>query len=139
MEEKRPTGHQQLEIDWNKVDEHLVAGCCGTDIAGLLGVYPDTLYDRCQKEKGTTFTAYSQQKKAKGDSLLKKQQFDKAMGYTEFGDNTLLIWLGKIRMSQKETTEISVNEETRKSFDSMMNQIAEIQKNRHPGEDETDK
>lgn len=130
MDVKRPNCRPLCEIDWNIVDEHLAAGCCGTEIAGLLGVYPDTLYNRCEKEKGTTFSAYLQEKKSSGEALLRKKQFDKAMGFTETGDNTLLIWLGKARLGQKETSEISVSPETAESFNSMMRQIAELQKDR---------
>jgi hypothetical protein len=127
---KRPTGRQPAEIDWKLVDDYLEAGCAGTDIAAQLGVYPDTLYERCQKEKGTTFTAYSQQKKQSGDYLLKKAQFDKAIGRTEHGDNTLLIWLGKVRLDQKETTTIAVSAETEKNYRSLMEDLAEMQASR---------
>ncbi len=124
---KRPTGRPRANIDWDIVDSHLVAGCCGTEIAGLLGVYPDTLYERCEEEKLTTFTAYSQQKKASGEALLRKKQFDKAMGFTETGDNTLLIWLGKARMGQKETSDVNLTPETIQVFDAIMNQFTKMQ------------
>ena len=82
-EVKRPTGRPAAEIDWKIVDEHLQAGCTGTEIAGLLGVYPDTLYNRCEKEKLTTFSAYSQEKKLGGEAILRKIQYDKAIGMLE--------------------------------------------------------
>lgn len=128
---KRPTGRPRAEIDWKIVDDLLMAGCLGTEVAAFIGVYPDTLYNRCEEEKLTTFTAYLQQKKQSGDSLLKKAQFDKAIGNTDKGDNTLLIWLGKVRLEQKETTEHSVAPETLKSFGSVMEQLDEMQKIRH--------
>jgi len=127
---QRPTGRPSAEIEWKVVDELLQAGCLGTEVAAFLGVYPDTLYNRCEKEHGTTFTAYAQQKKQSGDSLLKKAQFDKAIGNTDKGDNTLLIWLGKVRLEQKETTEHTVAPETLKTFSTMMSQLDEMQKNR---------
>lgn len=46
-----------------------------------------------------TFTAYSALKKDEGDSLLLKKQFEKALA----GDNVMLIWLGKNRMSQSDS------------------------------------
>lgn len=126
---KRPISRPQKEIDWRVVDEYLEAGCTGTEIAGRLGTCADTLYNRCEREKGVTFSAYSQEKKSSGEALLRKIQYDKAIGKTDQGDNTLLIWLGKTRLEQKETTEISVHPETIKTFDKIMGQIEEMQKN----------
>ena len=101
-------GRPQADIDWNYVDELLHARCSGREIAADLGINPHTLYDRCLSDHGVMFAEYSQQKYAKGDRLLKKQQFDKALGLTKDGDNTLLIWLGKTRLEQKEMpTEIA--------------------------------
>ena len=90
------------EIDWKIVDELLEADCEGTEIAAYLGMCPDTLYDRCKLEHKTNFSEYLQQKKAKGNSLLKKTQFDAA---TVDKDRGMLIWLGKQRLGQKDKNE----------------------------------
>ena len=95
--------HRPLkEIDWKKVDELLIGGCLGTEIAGFFGICADTLYKRTEKEKGMTFSAYSQEKNSKGDAILRAHQYAKALGLTDKGDNTLLIWLGKTRLKQSE-------------------------------------
>ena len=93
------------EIDWKKVDDLLLAGCHGTEIAAYIGIHPDTLYLRCKSEQGMVFSAYSQEKKAKGESILRAHQYAKAVGLTTKGDNTLLIWLGKNRLKQRENEE----------------------------------
>jgi hypothetical protein len=129
-EVKRPAHRPLIEIDWKRVDKLLIAGCPGTKIADALGICSDTLYDRCEQEKGVTFSTYSQQKRIIGDALIQEAQFDKAIGNTDKGDNTLLIWLGKVRLEQKETTEHSIAPETLKSFSSVMDQLDEMQKNR---------
>lgn len=100
--EKSLGGRPQSEIDWKKVDDLLMAGCMGTGIAHYLGIAPCTLYDRCLIDKGIPFSEYSQQKKEKGDEILRAHQYAKALGLTDKGDNTLLIFLGKVRLKQRE-------------------------------------
>lgn len=100
--EKQPIGRPLALIDWDKVDSLLIAGCSGAEVAGHLGLSKKTIYERCVVDKGVTFTEYSQQKKSKGDSLIKAHRFAKALGKTNEGDNTLLIWLSKVRLGEKE-------------------------------------
>lgn len=90
------------KIDWKIVDDYLEAGCNGAQIADHLGIHPDTLYIRCEKEKEMCFSAYLQIKRASGEKLLAKAQFDKALGRNKEADNTMLIWLGKQRLNQRE-------------------------------------
>jgi hypothetical protein len=126
---KKPAHRPQLLIDWKQVDEYLIAGCPGTKIADALGIHHETLYNRCEQEKGMAFSSYSQQKRTIGDAILQKAQFDKAIGNTEKGDNTLLIWLGKVRLEQRETSVIAVDPETNKNFESLMKEVVELQRN----------
>lgn len=117
-----------IHIDWKVVDSMLEAGCLGTDIAQYFAMHPDTFYARTLKEKGMGFTAYSQQKRAKGESDLRLAQHLKALGKTKKGDNTLLIWLGKQRLNQKENAqEDKFPEEVLKPFTDIMNQIGSLQ------------
>lgn len=95
-------GRPEAIIDWKKVDDLLISGCSGAQIAGYFGLNPATIYDRCNKDHGIPFSEYSQQKYSKGETILKAHQFAKAIGKTKDGDNTLLIWLGKQRLGQKE-------------------------------------
>lgn len=86
-------------IDWDKVDELLEAGCQGTEIAAYIGMHPNTFYDRCKLEKKIGFTEYSQEKIAKGNTILRKTQFNVA---TKDKNIVMLVWLGKQRLGQKE-------------------------------------
>lgn len=99
-EEKPPArmGHPPLEIDWHKVDMYLEADCNGTEVAASMGICVDTLYRRCEKEKGMTFAVYKQQKRAKGDLAIKLTQHKLALEK----DRGMLIWLGKNRLDQKD-------------------------------------
>jgi len=92
------SGRGAKEIDWAKVDQLLIAGCLGTEIAPHFDMHHDTFYRKVEKRYGVSFTVYSSQKKSKGESLLRAKQYEKALK----GDNTLLIWLGKNRLKQRE-------------------------------------
>lgn len=86
-------------VNWEQVDNMLIAGCNGVQCAAALGMHPDTLYKYCEEEKKSNFSAYLQQKRSHGDGLLHAAQFKKA--YKD-GNPTMLIWLGKQRLDQKE-------------------------------------
>ena len=92
------TGRPKAKLDWEKIDELLVAGCSGAEIASFFGLNKATIYDRCLTDKGIPFSEYSQRKYEKGDSLIRKAQFNKALD----GDNTMLVWLGKNRLKQRD-------------------------------------
>lgn len=98
-------GRPKKKIDWNIVDKLLEADCEGTEIAAYLGMHPNVLYERCKKEKKCNFSEYLQEKKAKGNSLLKVKQYELAMKK----DKTMLVWLGKQRLGQKDKQEVEQN------------------------------
>lgn len=91
------------KIDWNLVDNLLMAGCTGTEVAANFDMHPSTFYDHCQHDHGMSFSEYRQMKLSKGDAHLRTVQFKKALS----GDNTQLIWLGKNRLGQRETPELT--------------------------------
>jgi hypothetical protein len=108
------------KINWDDVDKLLTSGCTGTEVAGFLGIHPETLYDRTVQEKGTGFSDYSQQKRSHGKSLLRAKQYDKALK----GDTTLLIWLGKVSLDQIEKKDAIINEEDVKIVKEFVKQIS---------------
>lgn len=96
-------GRKPAQVDWSVVDNLLAAGCPGTEVASHLGIHPTTLYRHCEEEHKVNFTVYSQQKRAKGDALLRVAQFDEAVRERDRG---LLIWLGKNRLGQSDKQEV---------------------------------
>ena len=105
-----PRGFPPKEIDWNVVDKLLVSGCNGVQIAAYLGIHPDTLYDRCQSDKGVVFSSYLQDKRAKGDAMIHAVQFDRAVKDKNI---QMLMHLGKHRLNQKDkdiSTETTLEE-----------------------------
>lgn len=99
----RKAGRPKANIDWQQVGKLLEAGCQAVGIAEIMGVSPDTLYTRCKIDNKLDFSAFSQQKKAKGDDMLRAKQYQTAMS----GNVTMQIWLGKQRLGQSEKSEIS--------------------------------
>lgn len=97
-------GRPEADIDWAKVDDLLVAGCMGTEIAAYLGLNPQTLYRRCEDLYKINFSEYLQEKRAKGDTLLHAAQFDEAVRKR---NTTMLVWLGKNRLDQSDKKEIT--------------------------------
>ena len=121
--QKSDKGRPYKEINWDLVDDLLIAGCSGTEIAPHFDMHPHTFYDRVFEEKKMLFTDYSLQKKCKGDSILRHVQYKKAIK----GDNTQLIWLGKNRLGQRDSADVSIAEDTVKAFSSVMDYFAKMQ------------
>ena len=96
--QKQNGGRKPLPINWDEVNKFLMAGSSGVQVAAYIGVSHDTLYDRCKKEKGVGFTEYALEQRQKGNSMLLGKQYQVAMG----GNTTMLIWLGKQRLAQRE-------------------------------------
>jgi len=91
-------GRPVKPIDWNKADEMLESCCTGTEIAAYFAMHPQTFYDRVHMEKGVSFTAYSQQKQSKTLQKLRDKQIEVAHN----GNPSLLIWLGKQYLDQRD-------------------------------------
>lgn len=118
-------------IDWERMDELLEAGCLGNEIAAYFAIHPNTIYERTQLKYGMSFSEYSQLKKAKGELALREVQFHKATGKSKKGDNTMLIWLGKQRLNQRESiAEFTVSEDALKPLAAVMGQMTALQEDR---------
>jgi hypothetical protein len=102
-----------IKIDWNKVDNALMAGASGPEVAALLGIHYNTLKNKVEKEKKCLFCEYKATKRAKGDSLLRVKQFDTALT----GSVPMQIWLGKNRLNQTDKKEIVSENKNINTFD----------------------
>ena len=58
-------------IDWQIVEDLLMAQCTGVEIAESLGIHPETLYNACERDHKMGFSVYSQQKRARGTAHAK--------------------------------------------------------------------
>lgn len=100
-------GRPDISIDWKLVCEELEAGSSGPQIADKLGIHSHTLYRRVEEKYEMNFTDFRAIKLSAGDDLLRKAQFDKAIGRSKKGDTVLLTFLGKVRLKQRENPEIT--------------------------------
>lgn len=120
-----PAGRPETPIDWDRVDIMLLAGCSVVSIADEFGLSDQTLHLRFKKEFGINFIDYKSKMYIKGCDTLKEAQYKKALGITEKGDNTLLIWLGKCRLKQREeAAQEDSNSEILKKFEDLMDQFS---------------
>ena len=102
----------KADIDWKRVDELLEADCEGTEIAAHLGLNPLTLYKRCEQDNKLSFSKYLQEKKASGNSILKEHQWKMATVDDDTAvKKSMLIWLGKQRLGQKDKTDHTTKDE----------------------------
>lgn len=79
----------------------LKAQCTGTEVASALGIHPDTLYSAVKRKFKSDFSAYAQQKKEAGKTALRQAQHELALS----GNTSMLIWLGKQYLEQKDKSE----------------------------------
>ena len=116
---KSPT-RPVIPINWAEVDRLIEADCTAISIAGYLGCCVDTLYARCLQEKGIMYSVYAASKRSTGECLLRAAQMKTALK----GNPTLLIWLGKNRLNQRDDpiTETSFNGLLAATLDEMKKQ-----------------
>lgn len=108
----------RISIDWKKVDQLLIAGCTGREIAGQLGFHEDTLYNRVKEEFGVGFSAYSAEKYSTGDGMIKAKRFGKAME----GNVQVLLYLSDKRLKEEYKQESS---EIIQKLDKISDQVAQ--------------
>jgi len=119
-------GRPQKVIDWKIVDDLLLAGCSGAQIAGEFDMHPETFYLKCQQQHKIGFTGYSSTKILQGEGRLKYKQYTQALK----GNTQLLIHLGKTRLGQKEPSESTVTEESLKAFNNVCSHLEQLRKQR---------
>ena len=117
---------KKIKIDFNEVNELIEQGGSGAEIAAYLGMHADTLYDRVKETFKINYCDYAAKYRSKGDMKLRVAQYNKAVKKL---DNSMLIWLGKQRLGQKENpSEKIVPEDIMSAFTALMNQLTLSQK-----------
>jgi hypothetical protein len=100
--EKNKGGRPKKEIDFDMVDNLLGIMCTGEEVADILGVDYDTLNARIKEQFKVSFSDYIREKQSKGKASLRRRQYLTAV---EEGNPTMLIWLGKQYLGQKDKQE----------------------------------
>jgi hypothetical protein len=94
----------KVNIDWERIEKMAMAGANGQQIAAAIGVHYDTLVNRYKETHSSDFSQYLQAKREKGNELLLRKQYEIAMT----GDRTMLVWLGKQRLGQREKQDTDI-------------------------------
>lgn len=84
------TGRPPVAIDEEQLDTLASIGCTYAEMAAVLKVHPDTLAKR--------FSDRIKEARERGKQSLRRAQWKAALG----GDRTMLIWLGKQELGQRE-------------------------------------
>ena len=94
-------GRPKIEIDVDQVKKMFALFCTGREVAEIIGVCYDTLEKRIKEATGDSLSDFIKKSQAEGKKSLRKAQYDKAIE----GNTTMLIWLGKQFLGQKEPKE----------------------------------
>ena len=89
-------------INWQEVEEGMMAGCTQENIAGSQHVDRDTLRNRFFEEYGIEYSAYSALMLGKGQTLIEVAQMQKALNSDHPGNSQMLMYLGKVKYGQTE-------------------------------------
>ena len=97
MEDKKKVGRPKKELDTNMIEKLASIFCTNEEISTIVGCHSDTLADN--------FSEYLKKGRDKGKMSLRRMQWEKAQS----GNTTMLIWLGKQMLGQKDKIETSEN------------------------------
>ena len=104
MEDVNLGGRPRIEIDFDQLASMCRIHCTKEECAQVLGVSEDTIDRRLNEETGEGFAAFYKKHQANGKTSLRRAQMKSALD----GNATMLIWLGKQILGQKEAQEVTV-------------------------------
>jgi len=93
----------KIIINWETVDDLCEIQCTGKEIAAVLRVGYNTLERACKAEHKQGLGEYIDQKSEGGKASLRRMQWKAA----QKGNPTMLIWLGKQILDQKDKSEVT--------------------------------
>lgn len=97
-----PGGRPKFVVPWDIVDQMCEYQSPAVEVAACIGCHVQTLNERCKEDNGVSFSEYFAEKRQKGLSALRNKQYDMAMQ----GDRTMLVWLGKQYLEQKDQSKV---------------------------------
>ena len=130
---KKPAHRPKKKIDWEEVDKYLLAQVPGTWIAASIGVHPETLYDRCLIEKGSTFSDYSQSKMSHGKSIGMMKQFQGMLK----GNTQLTLHFAAHHLGQSTKSEIKQDIKQQLTTIEILPTLLELPENGHSNVEST--
>lgn len=94
-------GRPKKEIDWDLADKSAALMCTGEEIANLCCVSYDTLIRQIKEQGYADFAEWFGERSAPTLKSLRRKQIEAALG----GNTTMMVWLGKQYLGQKEKSE----------------------------------
>ena len=106
-------GRPRKEIDFVQFEKLCSLQCTQKEIAAFFEISHDTLSDRCKEQYGMTFEDVYAEKSQSGKIAVRRAQMQAAMA----GDRTMLVWLGKNMLGQKDAHQVEHKGTVNVSFD----------------------
>lgn len=121
-------GRPQIKISKEDFEKLCSMQCTLIEIAGFFDCSEDTIERWCAKTyRGQTFAEIYKRKSAKGKISVRRRQFQVA----EDGNPTMLIWLGKQYLGQKEYQDVTLTQDKDESLLEMEKYFAERKQERN--------
>lgn len=98
-------GAPEKMIDWKIFESLCSLQCTQAEILSVLNVDNQTLTKHVKKHYGKTYSQVYEEKRQGGLASIRRAQYKKAMA----GDTTMLIWIGKNWLDQKDNRDVNVN------------------------------
>jgi hypothetical protein len=98
------TGRPRIVIDYNQIERLAAMQCTEYEIAIVAGMTAEGLRQR--KAKDPELLGAIEKGRAKGSASLRRLQWERAQA----GDKTMLIWLGKQYLGQKDKNEVDTTQ-----------------------------
>lgn len=106
-------GRPPKVIDWNKVETLCQIQCTQEEIAAVMEIHLDNLCLAAKREHGCTFADLFKKWREGGRCSLRRSQWKKALE----GNPTMLIWMGKQVLGQKDQIETTAVEPIKLGYD----------------------
>lgn len=101
-------GRPMVKISKEDFEKLCSMQCTLVEIAGFFDCSEDTIENWCKKTyRGQTFSEVYKRKSAKGKISVRRKQFQVA----DQGNATMLIWLGKQYLGQKEYQDVTLSQD----------------------------
>jgi hypothetical protein len=91
-------GRPQIVVNWNLVTALCEIQATLEEIVAVVKISEATLERACKREHRRTFADFSREKRRGGFISLRRAQWNRAIG----GSDTMLIWMGKQHLGQKD-------------------------------------
>ena len=101
---KKGAGRPKIIIDWTEFKKLCQMQCTLEEIAYWFRCSEDTIERRCKEEKKYLFAEFYKKNSARGKISIRRAQFVSAKD----GNVTMLIWMGKQYLNQKDKHETAV-------------------------------